>query len=77
MNKLNLLSRAEMKKVMGGVVALESATDLCVIKVTYADGSTGTRDYATNNANALCVSWIQSGQVARCQYDCASDGWGV
>jgi hypothetical protein len=77
MKKFNLLSRAEMKKVMGGLESLESAPDICVMKVTGSDGVTRTDTYSTSDANALCVHWIESGQVARCQYDCSKDGWGV
>ena len=28
------------------------------------------------HANALCVHWIETGQVASCGYDCAADGFG-
>ena len=60
-----------MRNVMGGV-----EKDLCVMTVRYANGSTGSGDYVTGDANALCVHWIETGQVASCGYDCAADGFG-
>ncbi|RDC56177.1 hypothetical protein DU508_11210 [Pedobacter chinensis] len=84
MKQVSLLSKAEMKNVMGGLVNPDgSGGDLCVISVTYANGQVGTGDYVapTDNgsswANNLCVGWITSGQVASCRYDCAHDGFGV
>lgn len=72
MKNLNMLGRAEMKQVKGGRVA----KDLCVLTVTYANGGVGSGDYVTDDANALCVHWITTGQVASCGYDCSADGWG-
>ncbi len=81
MKNLNLLSKAEMKNVIGGVAAVEG--DFCVFTVTYDNGQVGTDINSryvpggSSGANSQCVTWIEGSSygVAHCSYNCMFDGW--
>lgn len=86
MKKINLLSKAEMKSVMGGLVdpgtGGGSTSDVCYIMVT--KGSDVRYELAFNEgagngvatAQADCANYIkQGGDGTKCQYDCGYDGF--
>lgn len=83
MKKLNLLTRAEMKEVMGG---LEQPKGKCNIR--YNNGEKGAIDMYMPyyfggscvdqqvQAQVTCIRLLEKENVAgdRCAYDCACDG---
>jgi hypothetical protein len=69
MKKFNLLSRAEMKKVMVGIAAV---ADVCEILLTYADGSTKNKlsfwdgeGSGESNVKADCASYMSGSNGAK------------
>jgi hypothetical protein len=82
MKKVNLLSKTEMKKVMGGVVQPEMEGDACLFVVTYDNGTVVNHvrwmEGGSTGANSLCVALIidESVKIKGCRYDCAADGIG-
>lgn len=87
MKSVNLLSKAEMKNVRGGLLDTGggggSFTDVCEVLLTYSDGSTKNTvsfwDGAGSgeaNVKAECAGHMSGpGAATRCQYDCGSDGF--
>jgi len=78
MKKINLLSRAEMKKVAGGNTPPCNGNGLCRIMYYDANHVYQEKDIlgASASANAECVSLINNQGATRCWYDCDCDGWG-
>ena len=77
MKKVNLLSRAEMRSVAGGVESPPcTGNGLC--RIMYYDSNHSYQETdilgASADANRECVSLIGDG-ATRCWYDCDCDGW--
>lgn len=83
MKKLNLLTRAEMKEVIGALAADDSGEGIpgiCYIKVetrwaTYYHEAlfSGTCSAQQNQANSQCLTQLRSAEGAHCYYDCECD----
>lgn len=82
MKNVKLLGRAELKKIVGGLI--EPAGGKCKIKyygpgsetpIWYNISTSGTCAHQQIEANAACVSILQSQNLEgdRCFYDCACD----
>lgn len=82
MKKINLLNRAEMKKVLGGNadpggegVEGSGEGNFCSFKYKYTSASEpwtswSATVYAKDGGRAQCVQWIGAGTMVRCGYDC-------
>ena len=85
MKKVNLLSRAEMKKVLGGV----AAQSRCTVTNTNGGGTTvDTITYETGGYSGWTCDGMMADTAGRAatihaqnggstHYDCGCDGWGV
>jgi len=63
MNKKNLLSRAEMRNVMGGNVPVGNGRLTCIITHTLSDGKVEHPTIEVDNesdAQAWCDNWLNS-----------------
>ena len=75
MKQLNLLSRAEMKKVMEGVVFPEEEWSVtCKFKYKTGGSNTWTNwsaptEYFMGDCNSWCVTFIQQNSVDSCAYE--------
>jgi hypothetical protein len=72
---VTVLDRLQQKQISGG--------QSCLFTLTYSDGTTrqvmaggySEGSAGSGEANAACVG-VMGGDVSRCQYDCAYDGFG-
>ena len=75
MKKVNLMSRAEMKNVLGGSAPIGGGGDLCRFKYKYSENGSWTgwsEAILTSDPAGDCVRWIGAGTngIVHCGYDC-------
>jgi len=73
-NKEEVLTKTQLKKVLGGDGSDTPGSTFCRFKYKYSDFDEWTNWSEFINipegGNAACVRWITSGQVKHCGYDC-------
>lgn len=79
-NKGEVLTRAQLKKVMGGDGS-ESGGDQCIIEMLVNGNWTNAGIFNATNSNGSSEAetyCIQQRELTgyRCKYDCGHDGWG-
>ncbi|NQX40836.1 hypothetical protein HQN84_18450 [Pedobacter steynii] len=73
-NKEEVLTKKQLKKVLGGDGSSAPGSTFCRFKYKYSetDDWTNWSEFinAPDGGNDTCVKWIAAGQVRHCGYEC-------